>query len=263
MRAADDPLDPAKAPAKSTAPSSAPATAPAEIQDLVNRDQRYLNARQRVDDMDIMISQLIIKLGPNHDMVVANQKLLAAYQQKLDDIRKELIAEKQLARTRAAEKGPTGQADDLVAAATPPLPADLVAEHKDYVITRNDLLTVTIHDLNGPGVETVKTSRVSEAGAIRLPLLDAVKAAGFTEAELEKEIAKAYVTANLLRNAQVSVTVAEARGRTFSVLGGVAQPGQYAIVDPDTRVLDALVLSKGDYRDRSGVHRSKAAAPGH
>ena len=37
--------------------------------------------------------------------------------------------------------------------------------------------------------------------------------------------------------------VQEARGRAFSILGQVSRPGQYAIVDPDFRVLDALVLA--------------------
>jgi protein involved in polysaccharide export with SLBB domain len=42
----------------------------------------------------------------------------------------------------------------------------------------------------------------------------------------------------------VSVTVAEARQRTFSILGAVGAAGQYAILQSDFRVLDALVLAR-------------------
>ena len=38
--------------------------------------------------------------------------------------------------------------------------------------------------------------------------------------------------------------MAEARARTFSILGAVAAPGQYAILNSDFRVLDALVLAR-------------------
>jgi protein involved in polysaccharide export with SLBB domain len=47
-----------------------------------------------------------------------------------------------------------------------------------------------------------------------------------------------------LKNATVSVTVIEARARTFSILGSVNQPGQYAIQKSDFRILDALVMAR-------------------
>jgi protein involved in polysaccharide export with SLBB domain len=114
----------------------------------------------------------------------------------------------------------------------------------DYTIGRNDLLQITISDLMGPGQETVKTSRVSESGNVSLPYLGVVHAAGLTEFELEQTIIKAYRDANLIQNAQVSVTVIEARGRTVEILGAVGQPGQYAILDADFRLYNALVLCK-------------------
>jgi len=121
--------------------------------------------------------------------------------------------------------------------------ADLVPSNADYVIGPNDLLSISITEVAGPGVETVKTTRVSESGNVSLPLIQSVKASGLTEAELEKAIAQKYRDANLIQNAQVSVTVIEARQRTFSILGAVGRPGQYQIVQSDFRLLDAITLA--------------------
>lgn len=121
--------------------------------------------------------------------------------------------------------------------------ADLKWDATDYVIGRNDLLSISISEVAGPGVESVKTSRVSESGMVSLPLIGTVKASGLTEAELEKAVAQVYRDKNLIQNAQVSVTVIEARQRTFSILGVVSRPGQYQIVQSDFRVWDALTLA--------------------
>jgi polysaccharide export outer membrane protein len=128
--------------------------------------------------------------------------------------------------------------------ATDVTPEDLEVVAKDYVIGKNDLVNVSVTDLVGPGVETTKTTRVSESGNISLPLIGQVHAEGLTEAQLEQAIIDAYRNANLIQSAQVSVTVAEARARTFSALGAVGAPGQYAILQSDFRMLDALVLTR-------------------
>ncbi len=134
--------------------------------------------------------------------------------------------------------------DQGFANATDVRPEDLKVQAVDYVIGANDLLNVSVTDLVGPGVETVKTTRVSESGNVSLPLIGQIHATDLTEAELEKVIQQSYRDANLIQNAQVSVTVAEARARTFSILGSVAAPGQYAIINADFRLLDALVLAR-------------------
>src|SRR4051812_33463501 len=133
--------------------------------------------------------------------------------------------------------------NDEFAQATDVRPEDLQPTATDYVVGRNDMVTISITDLVGPGVETVKTARVSESGNISLPLIGQVKSEGVTEAQLETEIARAYKEQGLMQNAQVSVTVAEARARTFSIIGSVSRAGQYQIVQADFRVLDALVIA--------------------
>ena len=121
---------------------------------------------------------------------------------------------------------------------------DLEPSKNDYSIGRNDLVSISITDLVAPNVETVRTNRVSESGMVSLPIVGQVKAAGLTEAQLEQSISKAYADANVIQHAQVSVSVTEARARTFSILGSVAAPGQYAILNSEFRVLDALVLAR-------------------
>ena len=120
--------------------------------------------------------------------------------------------------------------------------SDLKADSADYVIGRNDTVQVSLTDVT-PGVETVKTARVSESGNISLPLIGLVQAAGLTEAQLEAVIKQKYQDAGIVKNAQVSVSVVDARQRTFSIRGAVQRPGQYAIVQSEFRIQDALVLA--------------------
>ena len=53
----------------------------------------------------------------------------------------------------------SGPAD--YATATAPLPSDLVTNTSDYTIGRNDLLNISISDLQAPGTESTKVTRVS------------------------------------------------------------------------------------------------------
>lgn len=131
------------------------------------------------------------------------------------------------------------------ASAKPPTADDLQVVRSDYRIGRNDLITVSITDLVAAGVETTTTKRVSESGNVSLPLVGTVRVLDLTEPEAERAVADAYSRANLIQNANVQVVVTEARARTFSVWGAVSAPGQYAIVNSDFRVLDALVLARG------------------
>jgi protein involved in polysaccharide export with SLBB domain len=135
--------------------------------------------------------------------------------------------------------------DVMFAQATDPKPEDLVVTPHDYQIGKGDLLAVSITDLVGPQVETLKQMRVSETGKISLPLIGQIQAEGLTEAQLEVAIQQAYADASLIAKAQVSVTVIEARNRTFSISDAVGAPGQYAIINSDFRLLDALVLARG------------------
>lgn len=125
--------------------------------------------------------------------------------------------------------------------AGPPLPGDMITEPSDYVIGPGDVVTITVSDLQGPGLETVKTTNVSGTGNITLPLLqDPIRAEGLTENELQRAIVEAYRQAGIQERAEVSASVVQARQRAFRVLGAVARPSTYVITDEDYRLLDAL-----------------------
>ena len=123
-------------------------------------------------------------------------------------------------------------------------PGDLIAYPSEYRIGKNDLVTVSVLDLMNTGVESVRSQRVSDTGTITLMLLaEPVKIAGMTESEVQRLIAQKYREANILpADAKVSVQVNEQRQKVFSMFGGVLRPGQYAIVDAEMRLLDALVV---------------------
>lgn len=126
-------------------------------------------------------------------------------------------------------------------------PEDLKVVASDYVIGRNDLITVSVFDLVNGGIESVRTSRVSETGMLTLPgMPDPIKAAGLTEADLQKSIVEAYRASGILQKAQVSVQVVEQRQRTFNITGAVARPGQYVILDTDFRLINAIIQAGGE-----------------
>jgi protein involved in polysaccharide export with SLBB domain len=78
-------------------------------------------------------------------------------------------------------------------------------KEKTRVIKIDDKLTVTIDDLQGPGVQTSVKVVVDKKGEIKLPLLNNVSAKGLTRDKLEQAIVKTYRDQNLLRQANVSV----------------------------------------------------------
>lgn len=117
---------------------------------------------------------------------------------------------------------------------------DMLPTPGDYVLGRNDFIAISITDLIGPNIESVVQKRVSESGKISLPLVGQIQAAGLTEAQLESAINQAYKDAGLIQNATVSVTVVEARNRTYTISGAVGLPGEYQILSADFSLLKAL-----------------------
>jgi protein involved in polysaccharide export with SLBB domain len=66
--------------------------------------------------------------------------------------------------------------------------------------------------------------QIDPSGYIALPLAGTVKAAGFTQPELEKELAKKF-RSEYLKSPKVTVSVAEFR--PFYILGEIEKPGSY------------------------------------
>jgi polysaccharide export outer membrane protein len=99
--------------------------------------------------------------------------------------------------------------------------------------------------------------RVNDSGAVALPLLGTIQAAGLTTAELERTIGADLVKAQLIRDPSVSVEVLAYR--PIFVLGEVNKPGQYAY-QPGMTVVTAVAVAGGfTYRaveDRAAIVRS-------
>jgi protein involved in polysaccharide export with SLBB domain len=72
-------------------------------------------------------------------------------------------------------------------------------------VAPGEVLRVSLMDLAGPGVETVKTAKVAANGQIAMPLAGAIKVDGLTEADAARAIAKAYADKHLISGAQVTV----------------------------------------------------------
>jgi beta-lactamase regulating signal transducer with metallopeptidase domain/protein involved in polysaccharide export with SLBB domain len=116
------------------------------------------------------------------------------------------------------EKGKSGKANELpersvtkpIAEHTKAAP-DVGNDPKDYVIGPNDLVIITIFDLEGAGKQTIKQGRVSGTGTIILPYIEnPIRIAGLSEDGARKEIAKAY-SKGILEHPVIDVSVAEAR----------------------------------------------------
>jgi polysaccharide export outer membrane protein len=109
----------------------------------------------------------------------------------------------------------------------------------DYVVGPEDLLDVQFfgqEDLN-------RQVRVDGEGEVTLPLVGAVKVAGFTPKSIEKRLMQAY-SARYLRNPQINLAVKEYRHQRVSVTGAVDKPGYYEIIGP-RKLLEILAMAGG------------------
>jgi len=84
--------------------------------------------------------------------------------------------------------------------------------------------------------------RVSDQGAVALPLAGTVRAAGLTPHELQEAVAAALTKGEMLRKPSVSVEVAAYR--PIYVLGEVNKPGQYPY-QPGMTVVSAAAVAGG------------------
>jgi polysaccharide export outer membrane protein len=120
----------------------------------------------------------------------------------------------------------------------------------DYRIGPDDLLQITIYNI--PEQEARATPRtvmlrVSQEGAIVVPLIGEVQVKGMTIADVQSQLAKRY--SKYIRNPQVGVLVSEYRQRV-SVMGAVQKPGVFELTGPKT-VMDGLALA-GGITERAG-----------
>lgn len=138
----------------------------------------------------------------------------------------------------------------------------------DTVIGRGDVLQVTVWEAppavlfgssssfgggNGGGMgasgtavgqnSTIPEMMVDEGGRIRLPFVGAVRAAGLTPPQVEREIASRL--RGMAHDPQVSVRIAQNVSSTVAVVGDVNTSGRIPITPRGERVLDAIAAAGG------------------
>ena len=117
----------------------------------------------------------------------------------------------------------------------PPLPPAAVTE---YRLGPGDIVRIITY-----GEESLTGEfRVAASGAIALPLVGNVRAAGQSVQDLEAAVATALLRADLLRKPSVSAEVVAYR--PVFVLGEVNKPGQYAY-QPGMTVVTAVAVAGG------------------
>jgi hypothetical protein len=101
---------------------------------------------------------------------------------------------------------------------------------------------------------------IDQSGFISLQLAGTVKVAGFTQPELEQELAKKF-RSEYLRNPKVTVSLLSLR--PFYIVGEVEKPGEYAYKS-GLNVMTALALAGGaTYRgSRSAVYIQRVGESG-
>lgn len=110
-----------------------------------------------------------------------------------------------------------------------------------YRLARGDTIRITVFQVPDLSLE----ARITEAGVISYPLLGSVTLAGATIAEAEQRIAAGLRNGNFVKQPQVSISVAQARGNQVSVLGHVGRPGRYPLETGEVRLTDMLATAGG------------------
>ena len=120
--------------------------------------------------------------------------------------------------------------------------------HNPYVIGPGDILAVIIWK----EPELSKETSVRLDGKISLPLVNDVKAAGLTCAELRERLIRRYK--NYVESPEVSVTMVESRSKKIYILGEINKPGEYTL-QKEMTILQALSLAGGlsEWADRSDI----------
>src|SRR5262245_28004296 len=109
----------------------------------------------------------------------------------------------------------------------------------DYRIGPGDVITVSV--LQAPEINGAL--RVSEQGAISMPMVGSVSVQGLTPRQVEDTI-EARLKEKYIREPDVTVQVTEMQSHAVSVLGAVHKPGVYQ-VRATTSLLELLSLAEG------------------
>ena len=117
-----------------------------------------------------------------------------------------------------------------------------------YVIGPQDQLSITVYD----EAELTGKYRVDNEGFFSFPLLERLRAAGRSVADLQSEIT-AMLANGFLRNPQVRVEVDQYRSRSVFVSGEVRAPGKITMNSNAMTLLEALAQAGSPTTNASDV----------
>jgi len=152
----------------------------------------------------------------------------------------------------ATQSGAQSLASAEIASVNQPNPVSATANkpHDDgFIIGNGDRLSVSVW--KQPDLS--RSLPVRSDGKISLPLIGEVQAAGETPLKLEQEITSKLQP--YLAQPEVTVIVEQINSEKFNILGRVAKPGAYPLVNPTT-VLDAIALAGGcrDFAKQKNIY---------
>lgn len=117
----------------------------------------------------------------------------------------------------------------------------------EYVIRPRDLLKIAMvtSDPNDTrATQRAETTRVNDRGMLDVQPLGLVLASGMTERQLERFITR-LLTERGVRVTSFRAIVTQGSGKTFTVAGGINQPGTYQIQGYNFRLSNALQAGRG------------------
>lgn len=126
-----------------------------------------------------------------------------------------------------------------------PTAEDLEPWREITKIRPGDALSISIYELQTPGMASVQQLRVGNSGFETLPTLGPVEVVGLTPRELELALKERLREAEILLDADVQVSLVESRSAQCSVVGSVSRPGVYALAHSEVRLLDMIAIAGG------------------
>lgn len=115
----------------------------------------------------------------------------------------------------------------------------------EYILAPGDLLAVTIYSYRPDGGTFSSDARVDDRGYLSLPMIDPVRAAGLSLAEVRRGIVTAFRRAEVLKEPLISTFLKEYQGQQVVVLGAVTRPGMYSLSRGRQTLVDVLSLAGG------------------
>lgn len=115
---------------------------------------------------------------------------------------------------------------------------------EDYTVGPDDVLEITIYNLEQPGEPSVHRLEISQLGMIGLPLVGEMKVSGLNVRQIENRVTQAYL-GDYLQDPRISVVVATYHSAPVVVTGAVGKPGIYYLQHNNSSVLEILSMAEG------------------